>query len=209
MTIIVHHLENSRSQRVLWLLEELELPYTVKRYERDPRTMRAPPELKAVHPLGKSPVIEDDGLILAETGAIVEYLVEKADGRLGPPPHRETVLRYRQFLHYAEGSMMPPLLALLVVNRLGLLGKPAKGAIQGMLDEHLDWLETELAARAHFACDEFTAADIMMSFPLEAASARAGAARKPRIAAFLQRIHGRETYQRALTRGGPYTYFSQ
>ena len=146
--IIVHHLQNSRSQRVLWLLEEIELAYEVRRYERDPKTMLAPPELERVHPLGKAPVIEDEGRVIAETGAIVEYLVEKAGGRLGPPAKREDVLRYRHFLHYAEGSMMPPLLALLVVNRLGLLGKPARAPIQGMLDTHLDWLETELAGRA-------------------------------------------------------------
>ena len=107
--------------------------------------------------------------MIAETGAIVEYLVEKAEGRLGPPPNRDSVLLYRQFLHYAEGSMMPPLLALLVVNRLGLLGRPARAPMLKMLDGHLDWLESELAARDWFAGDEFTAADIMMSFPLEAA----------------------------------------
>jgi glutathione S-transferase len=128
--IIVHHLENSRSQRVLWLLEELGLPYEVRRYARDPKTMLAPPELKKVHPLGKAPVVEDEGRVIAETGAIVEYLVDKAGGKLGPPARRDAVLRYRQFIHYAEGSMMPPLLALLVVNRLGVLGKPAKGTIQ-------------------------------------------------------------------------------
>jgi glutathione S-transferase len=207
MTIIVHHLENSRSQRVLWLLEELGLPYTVKRYARDPKTMRAPPALKVVHPLGKSPIIEDNGLILTETGAIVEYLIEKGDGKLGPPSHREAILRYRQFLHYAEGSMMPPLLALLVVNRLGLLGKPAKGRIQGMLDEHLDWLETELATRAHFACEDFTAADIMMSFPLEASASRGGLdGSRPRLIDWLNRMHDRPAYKAALSKGGPYAY---
>src|SRR3954466_14304673 len=155
--IRIHHLENSRSQRLLWLLEELGLPYEVKRYERDKRTMLAPLELRRVHPLGKSPVIEDldarggAGRIVAETGAIVEYLVEKAAGRLAPPAHREAILLYRQFLHYAEGSMMPPLLAMLVVRRLGLLGRPARAPLQRMLDSHLDWLESELAARDWFA----------------------------------------------------------
>lgn len=207
MTIIVHHLENSRSQRILWLLEELGLPYMVKRYARDPKTMRAPPELKAIHPLGKSPLIEDDGLVLAETGAIVEYLVEKGGGRLGPPPEREAILRYRHFLHYAEGSMMPPLFALLVVNRLGLLGRPAKGTVQGMLDQHLDWLETELATRAHFAGADFTAADIMMSFPLEASTSRGGLnASRPNLLNWLERMHGRPAYQAALSHGGPYAY---
>ena len=205
--IIVHHLANSRSQRVLWLLEELALPYEVRRYERDPKTMLAPPELRKVHPLGKAPVIDDQGCIVAETGAIVEYLVDKAGGRLGPPGKRDDVLRYRQFLHYAEGSMMPPLLALLVVNRLGMLGKPAKGTLQKMLGTHLDWLETELGSRDWFAGDEFTAADIMMSFPLEASRARAGLDQnRPNLIDWLERIHARPAYGAALARGGPYSY---
>lgn len=205
--IIVHHLENSRSQRILWLLEELQLPYEVLRYERDPKTMLAPPALKNVHPLGKSPAIEDEGRVVIETGAIVEYLVEKANGKLGPPPKREAVLRYRQFLHYAEGSMMPPLLALLVVNKLGMLGKPAKGTIQKMLDTHLDWLESELGTRDWFAGDEFTAADIMMSFPLEASRARGGLdERRPNLIDWLERIHARPAYGEAIGRGGPYAY---
>lgn len=205
--IIVHHLENSRSQRVLWLLEELGLPYEVRCYSRDPKTMLAPPELSQVHPLGKSPVIEDEGRILAETGAIVEYLVEKAEGKLGPPPNREAVLRYRHFLHYAEGSMMPPLLALLIVNRLGLLGKPAKAQVQAMLDGHLDWLESELADRDWFAGDAFTAADIMMSFPLEASRSRGGLGEsRPNLIDWLERIHARPAYGEALAKGGPYAY---
>jgi glutathione S-transferase len=205
--IIVHHLANSRSQRVLWLLEELALPYEVRRYERDPKTMLAPPELRKVHPLGKAPVIDDQGCIVAETGAIVEYLVDKAGGRLGPPGKRDAVLRYRQFLHYAEGSMMPPLLALLIVNRLGMLGKPAKGTLQKMLGTHLDWLETELGSRDWFAGDEFTAADIMMSFPLEASRARAGLDQnRPNLIDWLERIHARPAYGAALARGGPYSY---
>jgi glutathione S-transferase len=205
--IIVHHLENSRSQRVLWLLEELGLAYEVRRYARDPKTMLAPPELKKIHPLGKAPVIEDEGRVIAETGAIVEYLVEKEGGKLGPPARRDSVLRYRQFLHYAEGSMMPPLLALLVVNRLGVLGKPAKGTIQKMLDVHLDWLETELETRDWFAGDEFSAADIMMSFPLEASRARGGLDEgRPNLTDWLERIHARPAYGEALSRGGPYSY---
>jgi glutathione S-transferase len=205
--IKVHHLENSRSQRVLWLLEELELPYEVVRYERDPKTMLAPASLRKVHPLGKSPVIEDDGRVIAETGAIVEYLVEKAEGRLGPPANRDEVLRYRQFLHYAEGSMMPPLLAILVVNRLGLLGKPAKKPLLAMFRQHLDWLESELGQRAWFAGDEFTAADVMMSFPLEAARQRAGLGpAHPNLTDWLERIHARPAYAEALRRGGPYAF---
>lgn len=205
--IIVHHLQNSRSQRILWLLEELELPYDVRRYERDPKTMLAPPELRRVHPLGKAPMIEDEERVVAETGAIVEYLVEKAGGRLGPPPKRDDVLRYRHFLHYAEGSMMPPLLALLVVGRLGVLGKPARAPIQRMLDTHLDWLETELADRAWFAGDDFTAADIMMSFPLEASRSRGGLDEsRPNLMDWLERIHARPAYGEALARGGDYAY---
>ncbi len=205
--IIVHHLENSRSQRVLWLLEELGLDYDVVRYERDPKTMLAPPALKHVHPLGKSPVIEDQGRAIAETGAIVEYLIEKAEGRLGPPANRDAVLRYRQFLHYAEGSMMPPLFALLVVNRLGLLGRPARAPITKMLGHHLDWLESELAQRDWFAGDEFTAADVMMSFPLEAARARAGLdASRSHLIDWLERIHARPAYAAALKKGGAYAY---
>jgi glutathione S-transferase len=207
MTIIVHHLENSRSQRILWLLEELELPYEVRRYARDAKTMLAPPELKRVHPLGKSPLIEDAGLVIAETGAIVEYLVVKGDGRLGPPAHRDAALRWRHFLYYAEGSLMPPLLVLLVLGRLGLLGRPARPFIQRMLDEHLDWLEAELATRPWFAGSDFTAADVMMSFPLEAARQRGGLdAKRSNLIDWLERIHARPAYGRALERGGPYSF---
>lgn len=206
MTIVVHHLENSRSQRILWLIEELGLPYEVKRYSRDPKTMLAPLSLKGVHPLGKSPVIVDAGRAIAETGAIVEYLVEKGDGQLGPPAHRDAALRYRHFLHYAEGSLMPPLLVLLVIGRLGILGRPARKPIQAMLDVHLDWLETELAERPWFAGEDFTAADVMMSFPLEAARQRGGLdASRPNLVDWLERIHARPAYGHALEKGGPYS----
>jgi glutathione S-transferase len=204
--IIVHHLENSRSQRILWLLEELGLPYEVRRYQRDKKTMLAPRELRRVHPLGKSPVIEDEGNVIAETGAIVEYLVEKASGRLGPPARREDVLRYRQFLHYAEGSMMPPLLAILVVNRLGILGRPARAPLQKMLGVHLAWLDTELASRPWFAGEEFSAADVMMSFPLEASRQRGGLTGRANLEDWLERIHARPAYGAALQKGGPYAY---
>lgn len=207
MTITVHHLENSRSQRVLWLLEELGMPYEVKRYGRDPSTMRAPPELRKIHPLGRSPLIEDGELVLSETGAIFEYLVEKGDGSLGPPPHRGSVLRYRHFLHYAEGSLMPPLFALLIIGRLGLLGKPAKKPVLAMMDEHLDWLETELAQHPYFAGETFTAADIMMSFPIELSRNRAGLDRsRPKLIDWLDRMHARPAYAAAIKAGGPYAY---
>ena len=207
MTVIVHHLENSRSQRVLWLLEELGLRYEVRRYERNKATMLAPPELRHVHPLGKSPVIEHDGRVIAETGAIVEYLVDQADGRLGAPAHREDALRYRFFLHYAEGSLMPPLFTKLVLGRVPVLGKVAQKKFQPMIDVHLDYVESELALRSWFAGKEFTAADVMMSFPLEAAVARASATRgRPNIAEWLARIHARPAYRAALAKGGPYAY---
>lgn len=207
MTITVHHLENSRSQRVLWMLEELGLPYTVKRYERNKATMLAPPELRRVHPLGKSPVIEDDGAVIAETGAIVEYLVERGSGRLGPPAHRDNARRWRFWLHYAEGSLMPPLLVKLVLSRVPILGKAAQKKIQPMIDVHLDYIESELAQRPWFAGDEMTAADIMMSFPLEAARARGGLDEsRPATIAWLEKVHARPAYQAALAKGGPYAY---
>jgi glutathione S-transferase len=204
--ILVHHLENSRSQRILWLLEELGLPYEVKRYERDPKTMLAPPELRKIHPLGKSPVLEIDGHILAETGAIVQYLVRREDGRLGPGTGVADY-RWHQFLHYAEGSMMPPLFGLLIVHRLGLLGRPARKPLLKMFAQHLRWLESELAERDWFAGPDFSAADVMMSFPLEAAVERAGLDdRYPKLQSWLGRIHARSAYHTALQRGGPYAY---
>ena len=150
MTITVHHLENSRSQRVLWLLEELGEPYSVVRYERDRKTMLAPPELRQVHPLGKSPAVDVDGTVLIETGAIVEFLVNRANGRLGAPDDFGDTLLWRQYLHYAEGSMMPPLFAILVVGRLGLLGRPARKPLLAMLGQHLRFLEAELGRRPWF-----------------------------------------------------------
>ena len=205
--IIVHHLENSRSQRVLWLLEELGLDYEVRRYSRDAKTMLAPPELARIHPLGKSPVIEDGAHILAETGAIVEYLVDKAGGRLGAPDDRCNGLRYRQFLHYAEGSLMPVLFGLLIVRRLGILGRPARPTLLKMAARHLDWLEGELSGRDWFAGEEFSAADIMMSFPLEVARGRAGlGAERPNLVDWLERLHARPAYDAALRKGGPYAY---
>jgi glutathione S-transferase len=214
MTIIVHHLENSRSQRILWVLEELGVPHQIRRYERDRKTMLAPPELRRIHPLGKSPVIEDteesDGpgnRVVAETGAIVEYLVDKADGKLGSPARRDDALAYRFWLHYAEGSLMPPLLLLLVLSRIPLMGKRAAKRVQPMLDRHLDFVEAALAERPWFAGDALTAADVMMSFPLEAAVSRGGlGSSRPNTMAWLERIHARPAYQKALEAGGPYAY---
>ncbi len=209
MTITVHHLENSRSQRILWMLEELGLPYDIKRYERDKTTMLAPPELRAVHPLGKSPVIVDgdNHRTIAETGAIAEYLVEKADGRLGPPAHRDAALSWRFWLHYAEGSLMPPLLVLLVLGRIPLFGKKAAKRIRPMIDRHLDYVEDWLASHEWFAGDTLSAADIMMSFPLEAARGRAGLdGSRPATTAWLTKVQARSAYRRALEHGGPYAY---
>jgi glutathione S-transferase len=220
--IIVHHLNNSRSQRILWLLEELGVPYEVKRYERDPKTMLAPPALLAVHPLGKSPVIVDGTVTVAESGAIIEYLVAQyGGGRLIPPANTPERLRYTYWLHYAEGSAMPPLLLKLVFDRvanaptpwpISAIARRIAGTVQGnfigpQLTGHLDYMESELRAHTWFAGEEFTAADVQMSFPLEAAAVRAGLdATRPRLMAFLARIHARDAYKRALERGGPYAY---
>jgi glutathione S-transferase len=205
--IRVHHLNNSRSQRVLWLLEETGTPYDVVRYERDKKTMLAPQELRRVHPLGKSPVVEDDGKIFAETGLIVEYLVHRFGPDLAPPRDSEPYWRYKYWLHYAEGSLMPPLLLKLVITRLGLLGLPARPFVNAQLKLHLDYLEGELEKAPWFAGADFSAADIMMSFPLEAARARAGLDEtRPKLMNFLQRIQARPAYQRALEKGGPYRY---
>jgi glutathione S-transferase len=204
--IRVHHLNNSRSQRVLWLLEEIGLPYEVVRYQRKPN-MLAPRELKRVHPLGKSPVIEDDGKIFAETGLIVEYLVERYGADLAPARDTDLYWRYKYWLHYAEGSLMPPLLLKLVVNRLGLLGLPARRFVNAQIKLHLDFLEAELTNAAWFLGDRFSAADIMLSFPLEAAANRAGLDQtRPRLMDFLGRIHARPAYLRAIERGGAYLY---
>jgi glutathione S-transferase len=220
--IVVHHLNNSRSQRILWLLEELGLEYEIRKYQRDPKTMLAPPELRAVHALGKSPVITDGDAVVAESGAIIEYLVGKyGDGRLAPPAGTPERLHYTYFLHYAEGSAMPPLLLKLVFDRVEsgpapFFVKPVARAIATkvkdtfilpQLRQHLAFLEGELGKRSWFAGSEFSAADIQMSFPLEAASSRAGLDKQyPKLQAFLQRIHARPAYQRALERGGEYAY---
>jgi glutathione S-transferase len=206
--IRVHHLNNSRSQRVLWLLEEIGTPYEIIRYQRK-RNMLAPSELKRVHPLGKSPVIEDHGKKFAETGLVVEYLVESYGPDLAPPRQSDLYWRYKYWLHYAEGSLMPPLLLKLVIDRLGLLGLPARKFVNAQIKLHLDFLESELGASPWFLGDQFSAADIIMSFPLEAATARGGLNEtRPKLFDFLRRIHARPAYQRALEKGGAYRYAS-
>jgi len=207
MPLIVHHLENSRSQRVLWMIEELGLAYEVRRYERHPRTMLAPPELKQVHPLGKSPLVEHDGRVVAETATILEYLVALAHGRLGPPEDADGALRWRYYLDYAEGSLMPPLLLSLVIGKMGPLGWPLRGFARKMAMTHIDYVESELSQRPWFAGGAFSAADIMMSFPLEAGRQRLKLdGRRPAIVAWLDRIHARPAYRTALEKGGPYAY---
>lgn len=220
--IVVHHLNNSRSQRVLWLLEELAVPYEIQRYQRDAKTMLAPPELKKVHPLGKSPVITDEGRTIAESGLILEYLVERyGDGKLAPPAGSEERLRYRYWMHYAEGSAMPPLLLKLVFDRIEsgpmpFLIRPVVRAIARQVKQsfitpqlqlHLDYLEGELGRSEWFVGNEFTAADIQLSFPLEAAAMRGGLDQsRPRLCAFLEKIHARPAYRKALERGGRYDF---
>jgi len=218
--ITVHHLNNSRSQRVIWLLEELGVPYEIKHYQRDKKTMLAPPELRAVHPLGKSPVITDNGKTIAESGAIVEYLVNTYDqGKLKPPAGSDERLRYTYWLHFAEGTAMPPLLIMLIVDRMesakapffikpvirGIVGRVRKGFLDRQIASNLDFMQGELGKFEWFTGNEFTAADIQMSFPLEAASMRAGLDRsRPKLWDFLQRIHARPAYKRALEKGGKY-----
>jgi glutathione S-transferase len=218
--IIVHHLNNSRSQRVLWLLEELGVAYEIKHYQRDKKTMLAPPELRTVHPLGKSPVITDKGKTIAESGAIVEYLVDTyGQGRLKPPAGSDEALRYSYWLHYAEGSAMPPFLIKLIFDTMesrkmpffikpvvkGIAARVRKGFLDRQIASNLDFMESELGKREWFAGNEFTAADIQMSFPCEIAAIRAGSGQaRPKLAAFVERIHARPAYKRALEKGGPY-----
>jgi glutathione S-transferase len=220
--VVVHHLNNSRSQRVLWLLEELGVPYDVKRYERDAKSMLAPPSLLAIHPLGKSPVIVDGGVTVAESGAIVEYLVDQyGGGRLIPPVGTPQRLRYTYWLHYAEGSAMTPLLFKLVFDRIAanpapwpvsaiarrIAGTVTHAFIAPNLKRQLDFMEAELNSHSWFAGEQFTAADVQMSFPVEIAGPRAGLdASRPKLMAFLDRIRARDAYKRALDRGGKYDY---
>ncbi|MCW5637251.1 MAG: glutathione S-transferase [Rubrivivax sp.] len=218
--LVVHHLNNSRSQRVLWLLEELGVPYEVRRYQRD-RGQLAPPELRQVHPLGKSPVITDRGVTVAESGAIIEYLLDTYDteGRLRPPPGGEARRRFTYWLHFAEGSAMPPLLLKLVFDKVrsarlpffarpvarGIADKVSSTFIAPNIERQLAFMESELDGRGWFAGDVFSAADVQMSFVLEAAQARGGLdARYPGLTGWLQRIHARPAYRRALDVGGPF-----
>ena len=218
--ITVHHLNNSRSQRVLWLLEELGVDYEVKRYERDPKTLFAPASLRAVHPLGKSPVLTENGVTIAESGAIVEYLIERhGGGRLIPAAGTPERQRYTYWLHFAEGSAMTPLLLALLFGRpprqpmpffvrpiaRGICSKVLATFVEPQLKTQQKFMEDELEKSTWFAGEEFTAADTQMSFVVEASAARGGLDRtRPRLLAWLERIHGRPAYKRALEKGGPY-----
>ena len=217
--ITVHHLNNSRSQRILWLLEELEIDYEIQHYERDKTTMLAPPQLRAVHPLGKSPVITDGDVTVAETGAIVEYLLDRyGAGHLRPARGTAEGRQLTYWLHYAEGSIMPLMVMTLIFRRVetapmpffvkpvarAIVGKVRGGYLDPNIKTHLDFMEAEISRTGWFAGDNFSAADIQMSFPVEAAKARGALDGRPHLSAFLDRIHARPAYRRALERGGPY-----
>jgi glutathione S-transferase len=218
--LTLHHLENSRSQRILWLLEELGVDYKIKRYKRDPKTSLAPPSLMKVHPLGKSPVITDDDITVAESGAIIEYLVGKYDdGRLLPPENTPERLAYTYWLHYAEGTIMPFLLLSLILGKIetapmpffikpvarGITGKVRKGFLNQNIERNLEFMEQTLSQNAWFCGEAMTAADIQMSFPVEAAAVRTNLARDfPGLQAWLERIHALPAYRAALKKGGPY-----
>lgn len=205
--ITVHHLNNSRSQRILWLLEELELPYTVERYQRDPQTQLAPPELKRIHPLGKSPVVVDGDRTLIESGAIIESLVERhGKGRLAPAAGSANRDAYLQWLHFAEGSAMLPLLLKIYVGRLGDGGKPLAPRIESEMANYLGYIDTTLADRPWLLGEDFSAADIQLSFVGEAASGRTDRSRYPALEAWVHRFQQRPAYRRALEKGGPYAY---
>jgi len=207
--LVVHHLNDSRSQRVLWLLEELGLPYEIRHYQRDAVTRLAPPELQAVHPLGKSPVLSDDGRTLIESGAIVDYLIRRhGGGRLQPAADSPLYDDYQQWLHYAEGSAMLPLLLKLYVSRLGEAGAPLSPRIESEIANHLGFVEQSLQGRQWLVGNEFSGADVMMSFVGEVAGARGGRERFPSLLAWVRRFQQRPAYQRALQRGGPYSFGS-
>jgi len=205
--ITVHHLNDSRSQRILWLLEELGLPYEIVRYQRDAQTRLAPPELKAVHPLGKSPVLTDDGRTLIESGAIVDYLVRRhGGGRMAPGADTPAYDEYQQWLHYAEGSAMLPLMLHLYVSRLGEAGAPLKPRIDSEIANHLGYVDGVLAGRPWLLGEQFSAADIQMSFVGEAAGAYGKRTAYPQLDAWVRRFQARPAYRAALARGGPYRF---
>jgi glutathione S-transferase len=204
--IVVHHLNDSRSERILWLLEELEIPYELRSYQRDATTRLAPPELAQVHPLGKSPVVEIDGRVIIESGAIVEIVTRRfGGGRLRPAEDSPLYDDYVQWLHYAEGSAMLPLMLNLYVSRLGPAGAPLHPRIEGEIANHLGHVDRSLAGR-DYLLDEFSAADVQMSFVGEVAGAFGKRAAYPNLDAWTKRLQARPAYRRALERGGPYSF---
>jgi glutathione S-transferase len=205
--LVVHHLNDSRSQRVLWLLEELELPYEIRHYQRHADTRLAPPELKQVHPLGKSPVLVDGARTVIESGAIVDYLIRRhGQGRLQPDPQSPRYDEYQQWLHFAEGSAMLPLLLKLYVSRLGEAGAPLWPRIESEIANHLGYLDQALRGGDWLLGSEFSGADIQMSFVGEVAGARGSRERYPRVKSWVERFQQRPAYRQALQRGGPYAY---
>ena len=208
MSLIVHHLNNSRSQRVLWALEELGLPYEIKQYQRDAVTNLAPPELKAVHPLGKSPLLEDDGTVIEESGAIIQHLLDKyGQGRFQPAPGSPEALRHLQWMHFAEGSAMTPILLQLYTARLGDAAAPLQPRISEQLTSQFAYMEDELSPSGHFVGDDWTGADMMMSFPAEIAVMQGQGAAYPKLAAFVAAIHALPAWQAAREKGGAYYGF--
>ena len=208
MPLIVHHLNNSRSQRVLWALEELGLPYEIKLYQRDAVTNLAPPELKAVHALGKSPLLEDDGVIVEESGAIIQYLLDKyGEGRFQPAPGSAAALRHLQWMHFAEGSAMTPILLQLYTSRLGDAAAPLQPRISEQLQSHFGYLENELRPSGHFVGDDWTGADMMLSFPAEIAVMQGQGAAYPKLAKFVAAIHALPAWRTAREKGGAYYAF--
>jgi glutathione S-transferase len=205
--IEVHHLNNSRSQRLLWCLEELGVDYEIVQHTRDPQTSLAPESLKKIHPLGKAPVVRDDGHLMVESGAILDYLVRKyGKGRLAPASGSDDWLRYNEFLHYAEGSAMLPVMMKLYLSRLGDAAAPLLPRVHGEIDNHFGFLDSELVHRDYFAGSEFSAADIQLTFVIQAGRMLYGLDKFPKLAAFLERVQARPAYQRAIQRGGAYAF---
>lgn len=204
--LVVHHLNNSRSQRILWLLEELQTPYEIRHYQRDAVTNLAPPALSAVHPLGKSPMIEDDGRLITESGAIVEYLCARHGAGMVPPTDSDAYISHLELMHFAEGSVMTPILLGLYVGRLGEAGAPLTPRIQQQMGSHFAYMEQVLRPSGHFVLDDLSAADIMLSFPAEVAIKQGLGETFPKLAGFVAHIQARPAYQRALEKGGPYRF---
>ena len=205
--ITVHHLNNSRSQRVLWLLEELEVPYVIKAYTRDLSTNLAPPELKAVHPLGKSPVIDDDGRVVTESGAITDYIIRRhGGGRLAPKPGSDTHETYLEWLHFAEGSAMTPFLIALYTGRLGEAAAPLQPRIQEQIAAHVGYVSAALGSNDWLVENTLSGADVMVSFIAEIATAQGLGAHFPNLPAYVKRLQSRPAWQAAKAKTEPYNF---